>query len=56
MSEQTKYKIVNIRRGTGYNSQYLYAQLVNATTGEVVIAATLNYIQEKIAERDYVLV
>jgi len=42
--------IVNIRRGKGNRSHFIYANLVDKD-GNIIISATLDYIETAIAER-----
>lgn len=44
-TDYTKCKIVNIHRGKGKRSEFIYAQVVDED-GEIVIYATLDYIVE----------
>jgi hypothetical protein len=44
-----KYRISNIRRGTGERNKTLYAHLLDEN-GELVISGTLAYITERLQE------
>lgn len=46
----SKYIIKNIERGKGARNQYMYASLYNAETGELLISATLDYIEKRMWE------
>ena len=48
-----KFRITNIALGKGNRDRYIYALLVDSTTGEVFISATLDYILKAIRDRGY---
>jgi hypothetical protein len=50
MNKYDTATITNVRRGKGTRSNIIYANLV-AADGELLIAATLDYIVEALAER-----
>ena len=50
MNEYENCRIVDIKRGTGNRSHYIYAALVNEK-GELLISATLDYIVDALAIR-----
>ena len=37
-------KIVNIRRGKGKRAEFVYANMIDANTGDLLTCATLEYI------------
>lgn len=49
-----RYRIADIHQHARHPG-HIYAHLVDVTTGEVVISATLDYITAAILERGYVL-
>jgi hypothetical protein len=52
-------RIEGIRRGRPKHAtltRFTYAKLVDATSGEVIISATLDYILDKVEERGYEVV
>lgn len=51
-----KVRITNMRQGKFERRKFLYADLVEAETGELMIAATLDYIIQAIADREYELI
>lgn len=50
MNEYKNCRIINIKRGSGSRSCYIYATLVNEKD-EILISATLDYIIDALAER-----
>lgn len=43
--------VTNIRRGKGARQEIIYARLIDAETGELLISATLEYITEALNAR-----
>lgn len=43
MERNEQVALTSLRRGTGLRAGYVYAKLVNKTTGLVVVNATLDY-------------
>jgi len=47
---------LKIWQGKGDRSKYLYGQINDAETGELIISASAKYCSEAIRERNYVIV
>lgn len=54
--KQRKVKLVNVRHGVNDRSKFIYAELVDAESGNSLIWASLAYILEAIEKRNYRLV
>ena len=56
--ERRPVRLVNVRHGKPADGRgrVVYGHLIHADTGELEISATLEYIMQAIAERNYVLV
>ena len=51
-----KVRLTDVRHGKDKRSNIIYATLIEADTGDLVIAATLEYILNAVKTRGYVLV
>jgi hypothetical protein len=51
-----KVRVINLHQGQGGRTEYLYATVVDAENGELIIAATLDYILKIAKVRNYQIV